>query len=58
MPSYCVRVPIAGYVEYHVDATDPEDAKQGVLEGCGDVFDSPEYEEDTDSNNWEVELDS
>ncbi len=48
-----VNVPISGFVCYEVEADNTNDAKNAVLEGCGEYVSSgSETNEDTDTNGW------
>jgi len=52
--TFRVVIPVNGYVEYIVDADNADDAKEKAALGEGEFFYPYEYNEDADSNNWEV----
>lgn len=51
---YSVYVPVVASLEYIVEADSPDDAIDAVLCGEVDHHDIHFWEEDKDSNNWEV----
>jgi hypothetical protein len=52
---YEVNVPMTTYTLYTVEAKSKQDAIDIVLSGEADCEGLGDYEEDLDSNNWEVE---
>ena len=54
MKRFLVCIPTECLTVYSVEAEDEDDAKQAVLAGEGEKEGYDNWEEDTDSNNWEV----
>ena len=54
--SFIVRVPIASFMVFKVEADNEEEAKEIVGNGDGEYrFSTDDPSWDEDSNNWEVE---
>ncbi len=52
-----VYVPITGWITYTVDTVDEEEAKNAVFRGEADFYGLDGWNENLDSNTWEVESD-
>jgi len=55
MRDFLVRVPCAGYSEYFVEAENAGDAIVQVVLGDVGCLGLSDVDEDTDTNNWEVQ---
>lgn len=57
MPRFIVEVPLSATIAYTVYADNAEHAKELVLSGEGSHDDYANYDEDQDTNNWDVYAD-
>lgn len=56
MAIYRILVPITGFVAYEVKAESVSEAKELILEGCGESDSRhSKYNESVDSNDWSIE---